>query len=138
MTFSDREIKPEELQEIYRDFEAIERRDGVPDANIRRLQYIAEENGEVVGFVSGLTNHRWFYLSDLWVQEGYRGKGLGSHLLVRMENQLRAMGIEHIYTWTSGFSNPHFYEKRGYSVFTVFEDFFEIHGYHHIGYRKDL
>ena len=113
MTFSDREITPEEFQEIYRDFEAIERRDGVPDANIRRLQYIAEENGEVVGFVSGLTNHRWFYLSDLWVQEGYRGKGLGSHLLVRMENQLRAMGIAHIYTWTSGVSNPRFYEKSG-------------------------
>ena len=95
MTFSDREIKPEELQEIYRDFEAIERRDGVPDANIRRLQYIAEENGEVVGFVSGLTNHRWFYLSDLWVREDHRGKGLGSRLLAQMETRvfMKSTGI---------------------------------------------
>ena len=138
MTFSDREITPEELQEIYRDFESIEKRDGVPDAKSRRLQYLAEENGMVIGFVSGLTNHRWFYLSDLWVREDHRGKGQGSRLLAQMEKQLQSMGIEHIYTWTSGFSNPRFYEKHGYSIFTVFEDFFEIPGYHHIGYRKDL
>ena len=138
MLVSDREITPEELEEIYRDFETIERRDGVPDAKGRRLQFTAEADGRIIGFVSGLTNHRWFYLSDLWVREEYRGRGLGSRLLCRMEEQLRSIGIAHIYTWTSGFSNPKFYEKHGYAAFTVFEDFFEVPGYHQIGYRKDL
>ena len=52
--------------------------------------------------------------------------------------KVKSIGTEHIYLWTSGFINPKFYEKHGYKVFTVFEDFFEAEGYHHIGYRKDF
>ena len=92
----------------------------------------------VIGFVSGLTNHKWFYLTDLWVHEDYRRQGLGSKLIIMLENKIKIIGIEHIYTWTNGFTNPKFYEKHGYKVFTVFENFYEIEGYHHIGFRKDF
>ena len=30
------------------------------------------------------------------------------------------------------------YRRQGYQAFAVFEDFFEVKGYHHIGYRKDI
>ena len=137
MTFTDREITKQELNDIYDDFKKIERDDGVPEHQSERYQFIAEENGDVIGFVSGLTNHKWFYLSDLWVHESQRRHGLGTKLLTMMEDKVWSLGIEHIYTWTSGLINPLFYEKMGYTKFAVFEDFYEIKGYHQIGYRKN-
>ena len=138
MKITDREITKIELDEIYADFKKIERQDGVPSSEQKRYNAIAEENGMVVGFASGLTNHKWFFLTDMWVREEYRRHGLGTKLLSILEDTVKAIGIEHIYTWTSGFTNPVFYEKQGYYSFTVFEDFFEVKDYHHIGYRKDF
>jgi len=63
---------------------------------------------------------------------------LGTKLLRMLEDKVKSIGTEHIYTWTSGFVNPIFYERQGYQAFAVFEDFFEVKGYHHIGYRKDI
>jgi RimJ/RimL family protein N-acetyltransferase len=136
--FTDREIIKSELDSIYDDFKNIEVEDGVPDSPQKRYQYIAEKSGQVIGFASGLTNHKWFYLSDMWVLQEYRRQGLGSKLLKMLEEKVKSIGIRHIYTWTSGFINPHFYEKHGYRKFTIFENFFEVDGYHHIGYRKDF
>ncbi|MDR2569045.1 MAG: GNAT family N-acetyltransferase [Oscillospiraceae bacterium] len=138
MIITDREITKAELDAIYADFKVIEERDGVPHFEQKRHNVVAEENGVVVGFASGLTDHKWFFLSDLWVSEEYRRQGLGTKLLSMLEDSIKTVGIEHIYTWTSGFINPKFYEKQGYYSFTVFEDFFEVKGYHHIGYRKDF
>jgi ribosomal protein S18 acetylase RimI-like enzyme len=138
MKFTDREITKKELDDIDDDFKKIELQDGVPDFKQVRYQYIAEENEEIIGFASGLTNHKWFYLSDLWIHEKYRRQGLGTKLLNMLEEKVKSIGIEHVYTWTSGFINPIFYEKQNYKVFTIFEDFFKIKGYHHIGYRKDF
>ena len=135
---TDREITKAELSNIYDDFKEIERRDGVPDSPQVRYSYTADEDGEVVGFISGLTNHKWFFISDLWVHENHRRQGLGSKILAMLEGKLKSIGIRHVYLWTSGLINPIFYEKHGYKVFTVFEDFFEVEGYNHIGYRKDF
>ena len=138
MIITDRDVTKQELKDIYDDFKKIERQDGVPDVAQVRHSITAEENGIVVGFASGLTNHKWFYLSDLWVHEDYRRQGLGTKILAMLEEKIKSIGIEHIYAWTSGFINPKFYEKQGYKTFTVFEDFFEVEGYHYIGYRKDF
>ena len=138
MQITERAITQDELQEIYGDFTRIEIRDGVPQTPVVRYQFTAEEDGEVVGFVSGLTEHKWFYLSDLWVEETRRGNGLGTKLLAMMEEKAKAAGMAHIYTWTTGPQNMRFYEKCGYRQFTVFEDFCEVPGYHRVGYRKDL
>ena len=138
MIITDREITKTELNAIYDDFTKIEIADGVPQREQVRYQYTAEENGEIVGFASGLTNHKWFYLTDLWVHEHHRRCGLGSKLLRMIEEKAAAAGMEHIYTWTSGHTNPAFYEKHGYATFAVLEGFFEVEGYHHIGYRKDF
>lgn len=138
MTITQREITRDELQMIYDDFKKIEIADGVPQQEEERYQFTAEENGEVIGFVSGLTKYRWFYLTDMWVDERYRRQGLGSKLLKMMEDKVTANGMEHIYLWTSGRINPFFYEKHGYQSFVIFENFYELEGYHHMGYRKDF
>ena len=138
MQITERAITQDELQMIYDDFTKIEIRDGVPQTPVVRYQFTVEDDGKVVGFVSGLTEHKWFYLSDLWVEETRRRQGLGSELLAMMEEKAKSVGMEHVYTWTTGRINPIFYEKHGYQRFTVFEDFCEVESYHRIGYRKEL
>jgi GrpB-like predicted nucleotidyltransferase (UPF0157 family)/GNAT superfamily N-acetyltransferase len=135
---TDREITKEELNAIYDDFKVIDRENGIPDAPQVRYQYMAEQNGNVVGFASGLTNHKWFYLSDMWVESSYRRQGLGKKLLSMLEERVQSIGIEHIYTWTSGKNNERFYEQQGYRIFTIFENFFEKDGFDYVGYRKDF
>jgi len=138
MKITDRDITKKELDDIYDDFKKIELQDGVPPNNQVRHQFIAEENNIVIGFVSGLTNHKWFYLSDMWVHEDYRRQGLGARLLNMLEEKVKSIGMEHIWTWTTGFINPKFYESQGYKIFTIFDDFCEVKGYHQTGYRKDF
>ena len=138
MIISDRDISKEELNSIYDDFTKIEIIDGIPQAKQERYQFVAEENDIIIGFASGLTKHKWFYLSDLWVHENRRRQGLGSKLLKMLEEKVKSIGMEHIWTWTTGSGNSIFYEKQGYTAFTVFENYCEIKGYHKTGYRKDL
>ena len=138
MIITDRDISKEELNGIYDDFKEIEIQDNVPPNNQRRYQFIAEENDIIIGFASGLTNHKWFYLSDMWVREDYRRQGLGAKLLKMLEDKVQSIGMEHMWTWTTGFVNTKFYKSQGYKVFAVFEDFCEVKGYHQTGYRKDF
>ena len=139
MIFTDRDITKTELDAIYADFTKIEVQDGVPQVERVRFNYVVEEDGQVIGFVSGLTHFRtWFVLTDLWVHEDHRRRGLGSELLRKMEERVKSDGRKHIYLLTSGFINPLFYEKHGYHRFSVLEDYHEVKGYHQIGYRKDF
>ena len=139
MKFIDREITKEELKSIYDDFKDIEIQDGLPQIESIRYNVVVEENNNVIGFASGLTNYtKWFYLSDLWVHKDYRRQGIGAKSLRMLEDKIRSAGIKHIYTWTTGFINPKFYESQGYTIFTVFEDFCGVEGYHKTGFRKDL
>ena len=138
MNITDRDITPSELESIYDDFRRIEIPDGVPQRKTERYQYVLEDNGAVIGYISGITEHKWFYLTDLWVEESHRRQGLGTKLLTMIEQKAADVGMEHIYLWTSGFINPLFYEKNGYERFTVLENKYEIEGYHQIGYRKDI
>lgn len=133
-----REITREELDEIYSDFDSILIQDGVLPEKESRHQFVAEENGRIIGLASGLMHHQWFYLSDLWVRKEYRDRGLGSYLLTCLEDKVYRLGARHIYTWTSGPRNPVFYENRGYRIFTVFENYYGIDHYPQMGYRKDL
>lgn len=138
MNITERDITPAELKNIYDDFSKIEMANGVPQRSIDRYQYVLEDNGALIGYVSGITEHKWFYLTDLWIAEAHRHQGLGTKLLSMIEQKAAAVGMEHIYLWTTGFINPLFYEKNGYERFAVLEDKYEVEGYHQIGYRKDI
>lgn len=138
MNITDREITKKELDFIYDDFRRIEQADGVPLRKTERYQYVLEEGGEVIGYVSGITEHKWFYLTDLWIESSHRRRGLGSRLLVMIEQKAADIGMEHIYLWTAGRINPVFYEKHGYERFAVLEDKYEVEGYHQTGFKKDL
>ncbi len=137
MQIRDVKLSRAELDDIYKDFESIDRRLGIPAENSVRFELGAFEGGNIVGYVSGISEHELFYLSDLWVSERYRGKGLGNELLRLIEQ--KASGVcRHIYTWTAGERNLRFYKKNGYEVFVVFEDFTGVKGHDKAGLRKEL
>ena len=138
MTIAECEISREQLDMICEDFKQLEAAEGVPFSPSERFQFSAEESGTMIGYVSGITEHRWFYLTDLWVEASHRRKGLGSRLLELIETKASEAGMEHIYLWTAGRANQKFYKKHGYSCFTVLENKFGVEGYDQIGYRKAL
>jgi len=139
MKITNREITSDEYKMIRDDFKRIEAVYGVPEANTKRLNVTVEENKEIIGFASGLINHKWFNLTDLWIHEKYRGQGLGAKILKMLEEDAKNQGIRFVYAWTTGYnSNQIFYQKQGYKECLVFEDFFEVKDGHHICLRKEL
>jgi len=152
MKIINRDATSEEIKHIYDDFTKIEIALGIPQVERKRYSYIAEENGEVIGFVSGLAGHKWLTLTNMWVKAEHRRNGIGTKLHCLFEEKIKATGIEHIhtwmmniqpgnendFTWTIGCGNEHFYERVGYSICAVIENFFNVDGIHHVAYRKDL
>lgn len=138
MITTEREITPGELESIYDDFRRTELADGIPQRKSERFQFLLEDGERVAGYVSGITEHKWFYLTDLWIEAPLRRQGHGTRLLGMIERKAKEAGMEHIYLWTAGPANSRFYEANGYTPFTVLENKFEVEGYHQTGYRKDL
>ncbi len=139
MEFTNREITGDEYNKICEDFRKIEIEHGISEANTKRINITVEEDCNIVGFASGLTNHEWCNLTDLWICEKYRGQGLGAKILKMFEEKAKSEKIKHIYTWTTAYNfNEKFYEKQGYKQCLVFEDFFGKKGSHHICLRKDI
>ena len=80
------------------------------------------ENNELIGGAVGTIRFGWYFLEELWVDEKYRGKNIGSTLIEKVEEcakSNRALGVR-METWN--FQARGFYEKKGYKVYATFED----------------
>ena len=86
--------------------------------------YAYDDDGELVGGIVGDTWGGWLAIDLVWLREDQRGRGVGSDLLQRIEARARdergCVGVR-LDTW--GFQAKPFYEKRGYTVFGVLEDY---------------
>ncbi len=78
----------------------------------RKLPYIAEENGEIVGFgeleVDG-------HIDCFYCHSKYQRKGIGLKLLNYLENTAKLQGIKRLYTEASITAKP-FFQNQGFSV----------------------
>ena len=96
----------------------------------KRFGFVATDNGKFVGCSSGLAQKsnnkysKYFYLSDLLVEKDYRKLGYGKKLLELLENKIKQLGIEYIWTWTAEYEANTFYQKHGYQVFTTFDKYY--------------
>jgi len=83
--------------------------------------FVAELGGKIVGFIACDSNWENLFeeklgeIHELVVMNEYKGKGIGSFLLKRGEEYLKAKGCSVIELWV-GKKNParKFYEKFGY------------------------
>lgn len=76
-------------------------------------------------------------LSMLWVEERYRGKGLGSMLIRESERIARERGCGISCLCTLDFQAPDLYKKHGYSVYAVYEDRPRKHSVYYMSKRLD-
>ncbi len=80
-------------------------------------------NGEkLVGGLVGVQFWNGMFVDLLWVDERFRGSGLGSRLMGKAESDLLERGGEVIFLSTWSFQAPRFYEKLGYSAFGNLQD----------------
>ena len=84
---------------------------------------IQTQDGTVVGGIIGETHWNWLFINLMWIREELRGRGYGHQLLLAAEAEGRKRGATSAYLDTFSFQAPDFYQKHGYQVFGVLEDF---------------
>jgi len=137
--YVERDLTEAELALVNAGFIAHADEFGNPATPSLRHGVVALDANRFVGCATGLAHdsRRWFYLTDLYVEKPYRGRGIGSALLSTLERRVVALGSERIWTWTAGFEAPAFYKKQGYDVFCEMAGWY-VSGHSRIGLWKTL
>jgi ribosomal protein S18 acetylase RimI-like enzyme len=66
---------------------------------------------------------KWMTVLRLWIEECHRRVGIGRRLLEMAEREAQKSGCLHVAVDTTEFQARGFYEKQGYSVYAVQEDY---------------
>jgi putative acetyltransferase len=77
-----------------------------------KLPYIAEDNGEIVGFGELESDG---HIDCFYCHSKYQRKGIGSKLLNYIENTAKLQEIKRLYTEASITAKP-FFENKGFSL----------------------
>lgn len=95
-----------------------------------------DRDGQIVAALAGETAWQWLHVISLWVDEAHRGLGLGRRLLRTAEDEARTRGVLRVYLDTLDFQARPFYEREGYVVFGVQDDY--PPGHQRFYMRKEL
>lgn len=84
---------------------------------------VENDDKEVIGGILAKM-YCWnvIYIDALWINENYRGFGLGEKLLFEIENIAKKEKCYLIHLDTFDFQAKNFYIKNGYEVFGVLDD----------------
>ena len=85
-----------------------------PEGLAEGRTYVAEEDGSVVGFATWAQADGAIELEDLFVDPGWRRRGIATALVSHIVGVLRAQGVE----WLEVTANPHareFYRSAGFT-----------------------
>jgi len=93
--------------------------------NYRPLVIILSDpdTGEVVGGLWGATNYAHLHVDLLFVPDTLRGNGLGRQMLLQAEQEASARGCRGAWLDTYSFQARGFYERHGYAVFGILNDY---------------
>lgn len=106
---------------INKEFSAYGEQNGVV-LNYDEFCFAAEENGNILGVITGRAYYNEVHIGDLIVASSVRKGGIGSKLVRAVEDNYRGNGYDKITLTTFGFQAPEFYKKLGYEVEFVRED----------------
>ncbi|WP_026693883.1 GNAT family N-acetyltransferase [Peribacillus kribbensis] len=105
--------------------------------NIKHLSFkVKDEEGNILGGISGSTKMHSLIIQFLWVDESIRGKGFGKKFIKKVEHYAVEKKCRMIKVETFSFQAPDFYISLGYEVYGKIEDFPE--GYNHYFLFKKL
>ena len=79
--------------------------------NYKPFSFIAKENDEIVGILTGNTMYKEVHIGELIVVEEHRNKDIGSKLIQTVESYYKDKGLENINLNTYSFQAPEFYKK---------------------------
>ncbi len=106
---------------INKEFSAYGEQNGVV-LNYDEFCFAAEEDGNILGVITGRAYYNEVHIGDLIVASSVRKGGIGSKLVRAVEENYRGKGYDKITLTTFGFQAPEFYKKLGYEVEFVRED----------------
>ncbi len=78
--------------------------------------FVAKEDDTLLGVVVGHSYYKEVHVTDLIVREEYRGKGVGSELIKRVEKEFSGQRYENINLTTYVFQAPEFYKSLGFEI----------------------
>jgi GNAT superfamily N-acetyltransferase len=90
--------------------------------NFEEFCFVAEDDGKIVGVITGRAYYNEVHIGDLIVGKDYRKDGVGSKLIAAVEDAYKGKGYEKIALTTFGFQAPEFYKKLGYELEFVRKD----------------
>ena len=95
---------------------------GIPKEKKLAVNACAED-GRLVAGLLGQTLHGWLRVGWLWVTEERRHQRIGTELMRRAEAEAVGRGCRHAHLETVDFQARSFYERLGYMVFGVLDDY---------------
>ncbi|MCW2317946.1 Acetyltransferase (GNAT) family protein [Rhodoblastus acidophilus] len=82
-----------------------------------------DRDGRVRGGAQGVAVGAWLALDTVWVEDDFRGRGLGARVLEAAEAEGRRRGCKWAILATFEYQAPDFYSRRGYVEYARMEDF---------------
>ncbi|MGI6209770.1 MAG: GNAT family N-acetyltransferase [Anaerolineae bacterium] len=98
---------------------------------------VRDEQGQILGGLTGELSWNWLHVGQLWLHESIRGQDIGTELLRRAEEEALARGITHAHLETTSFQALGFYLKNGYEVFAHLDDKPKGHTWYYLK-KEDL
>ena len=84
---------------------------------------LKDEIGHFIGGLSASTYWEWLEITNLYIPEEFRGRGIGTSLLQTAETIAIQRGCKRCFLTTFEFQARIFYEKHGYIVAGKLEDY---------------
>ena len=90
--------------------------------NYTPFNFVAKENDEIIGIITGHSYYKEVHIGDLIVLEQHRNSRIGTKLVEATINYHKDKGFENINLTTYEFQAPEFYKKCGFTVEFVREN----------------
>lgn len=77
----------------------------------------SSSSGDMIGGLTASSSYGWLLIKTLWVNQAFRGQGIGQALMREAEDRGRTMGCHSAWLDTSNPASQVFYDKLGYAEF---------------------
>ena len=94
--------------------------------------FIRDTDAAIRGGLLGYVWGEWLHITELWMADECRRRGLGSQLLERAEREAARVGARGAFLSTFDFQAPEFYERHGYEVYRMLTGYPPGHTDYHL------